>query len=96
MAIDSMQKVIGEIRDQGFCVLRGHLPSRLVDACRDAFWPRLLAYLESGQASNRGPYRHCLAMPFERHGASCAFRSGSERHMIAHSRPIPLPAQEDP
>ena len=63
--MESVQRTIDEVRDQGFCVLRGHFPSRLVDACRSAFWPRLLAYLDSGQASNRGPHRHFLAMPFE-------------------------------
>ncbi len=63
--MESVQRTIDEVRDQGFCVLRGHFPSRLVDACRSAFWPRLLAYLDSGQASNRGPHRHFVAMPFE-------------------------------
>ena len=64
-SIASVQKTISQVQDQGYCVLRGHFPSRLVDACRDAFWPRLLAYLKSGQASNRGPHRHFLPMPFE-------------------------------
>jgi hypothetical protein len=64
-SIEPAQNMIDEIQDQGYCVLRSHFPSRLVDACRDAFWPRLLAYLDSGQASNRGPHRHFLAMPFE-------------------------------
>ncbi len=64
-SIEPVQKAIGEIQDRGYCVLRNHFTSRLVDACRDAFWPRLLAYLDSGHASNRGPHRHFLAMPFE-------------------------------
>jgi len=65
MGIEPVQKAISEILDQGYCVLRSHFPLCLVDACRDAFWPRLLGYLGSGKASNRGPHRHFLAMPFE-------------------------------
>ncbi len=64
-SIEPVRKAIGEVQDRGYCVLRNHFKSRLVDACRDAFWPRLLAYLDSGHASNRGPHRHFLAMPFE-------------------------------
>lgn len=63
---ETVQRAISEFRDQGFCVLRGHVPCGLVTACRDAFWPRLLAYLQSGHASNRGPHRHFLPMPFDR------------------------------
>jgi hypothetical protein len=63
---ETVQRAISEFRDEGFCVLRRHLPSRVVNACRDAFWPCLLAYLQRGNASNRGPHRHFLPMPFER------------------------------
>src|ERR1700728_2980405 len=57
---------IRELHDQGFCVLRKHFPKRLVDTCREAFWPVLLDYLEShGREPNRGPRRHFLPMPFE-------------------------------
>lgn len=34
-----------QIRDQGYCALRAHFPPPLVEACRDAFWPVLLAHL---------------------------------------------------
>ena len=57
---------IQAIRDQGFCVLPGHFPHRLIRDCRDAFWPVLLAYLQAHAGEpNRGPYRHFLPMPFE-------------------------------
>ena len=56
---------ISELRDKGFCVLRHHFTPVLVEACRKAFWPHLLTYLNSGHASNRGPNRHYVAMPFE-------------------------------
>ena len=57
---------IREIQDRGFCVLSAHLPQCLVNDCRDAFWPVLLAHLKAhGHESNRGPDRHFLPMPFE-------------------------------
>jgi hypothetical protein len=64
-SVESVHEKIGEVREHGYCILRGHFAPRLVDACREAFWPQLLAYLGSGVASNRGPHRHFLAMPFE-------------------------------
>ncbi len=64
-SIESIHEKISEIREQGFCILRNHFPPALVEACRQAFWPRLLAYINSVQAANRGPHRHFLAMPFE-------------------------------
>jgi len=62
---ETVRNTISALEERGYGVLRGHFPSRLVDACRRAFWPRLLAYLDSGAASNRGPHRHFLPMPFE-------------------------------
>jgi ectoine hydroxylase-related dioxygenase (phytanoyl-CoA dioxygenase family) len=55
-----------ELRQNGYCVLRAHLPASAIDACRDAFWPRLLAWLEDhAHEPNRGPHRHFLPMPFD-------------------------------
>jgi hypothetical protein len=55
-----------EIQDKGFCVLKAHFARPAIDACRDAFWPLLLAYLKiHGNEPNRGPHRHFLPMPFE-------------------------------
>jgi len=64
-SIESIREKISEVREQGFCILRKHFAPLLVEACRQAFWPRLLTHLDSGHASNRGPHRHFLAMPFE-------------------------------
>jgi hypothetical protein len=64
-SIELVQKAIREFHDRGYCVLRKQFTPGLVEACRDAFWPRLLAYLDSAQAPNRGPHRHFLAMPFD-------------------------------
>ena len=54
-----------ELSEMGFCVLRGHFPALLIDACRVAFWPILLHHL-NGQEPNRGPHRHFVPMPFHR------------------------------
>ena len=62
---ESARAAIREFDNQGYCVLRGHFPPRLVEACREAFWTRLLAYLDGGPGPNRGTQRHYLPMPFE-------------------------------
>ena len=57
---------IARLKDQGFCVLKAQYTKTLVAACRQAFWPILLSYLESHHLHpNRGPHRHSLPMPFE-------------------------------
>jgi hypothetical protein len=54
-----------EIQENGYCVLRDHFSQPLIDACREGFWPILLAYLEAHRDTpNRGPHRHFLPMPF--------------------------------
>jgi hypothetical protein len=55
---------IAEFYADGYCLLRNHLPTDAVNACRRAFWPRLDAHLER-EAPNRGPHRYFIAMPFE-------------------------------
>jgi ectoine hydroxylase-related dioxygenase (phytanoyl-CoA dioxygenase family) len=60
--------LINQLNDQGFCVLRSHLQSSLIDACREAFWPILVEYLKANANNpNRGPHRHFLPMPFDEH-----------------------------
>jgi Phytanoyl-CoA dioxygenase (PhyH) len=61
-----IQDKIAEVQDKGYCILREHFASPLINSCRDAFWPLLLAYLKiHGNKPNRGPHRHFLPMPFE-------------------------------
>ena len=61
-----MQDKIAEIQDRGYCVVQRLLTPSLVEACRAAFWPHLLAYLNlNGDKPNRGPQRHFIPMPFE-------------------------------
>jgi ectoine hydroxylase-related dioxygenase (phytanoyl-CoA dioxygenase family) len=52
-----------ELSESGFCVLSGHFPVPLIDACREAFWPVLLDCLKD-QEPNRGPHRYFVPMPF--------------------------------
>jgi hypothetical protein len=60
------EKVL-ELHENGYCLLRANLPKAVVNACREAFWPILLKYLEDhGHEANRGPHRHFLPMPFRR------------------------------
>lgn len=63
----SVAQKIGELQERGFCVLTAHFPKPLVEACREAFRPVLLHYLDGHRESpNRGPHRHFLPMPFDR------------------------------
>lgn len=61
-----MTEKVFELQKNGYCVLNGHLPRSTIEACKEAFWPALLAYLKSHEHKpNRGAYRHFLPMPFE-------------------------------
>jgi ectoine hydroxylase-related dioxygenase (phytanoyl-CoA dioxygenase family) len=60
----SVEDAIRGFQTRGFCVLRNHFDPQLIEACRNAFWPRLLAYIKAAEP-NRGPHRHFLPMPFE-------------------------------
>jgi hypothetical protein len=64
-SFNSISEKISEVREQGFCILKSHFAPLLVEACREAFWPRLLTHINSGRVSNRGLHRHFFAMPFE-------------------------------
>jgi ectoine hydroxylase-related dioxygenase (phytanoyl-CoA dioxygenase family) len=65
-ALTNTKDKTAELQENGFCVLRGHFPIPLIDACREAFWPILLGYLERHREDpNRGPYRHFVPMPFD-------------------------------
>jgi len=62
----SVQNSLIELREKGFCVLKRHFDAALIHACREAFWPTLLSYVDThGDAPNRGPNRHFLPMPFQ-------------------------------
>jgi hypothetical protein len=64
--IAKMQDKLRDVQENGYCVLRQHFTRRLIDACRNAFWPRLLRYLEvHDNEPNRGAYRHFVPMAFE-------------------------------
>jgi len=64
-AMIANEKIL-ELHENGYCVLRAHLPKDTIKACREAFRPILLAYVKNHEHQpNRGPYRHFLPMPFE-------------------------------
>ena len=55
-----------ELREQGYCVLKGLLSVESVEDARRAFWSVLTDYLAAhSDTSNHGPHRHFVAMPFE-------------------------------
>jgi hypothetical protein len=61
-----MQDKLIDLQKNGYCVLKRHFAPSLIAACREAFWPPLLRYLDvHGKEPNRGPHRHYLPMPFE-------------------------------
>ena len=62
---EALNEALVRLQESGYCILRRHFSESQVGACREAFWPILLDYLESHQdAPNRGPHRHFLPMPF--------------------------------
>jgi ectoine hydroxylase-related dioxygenase (phytanoyl-CoA dioxygenase family) len=64
--LKGIQDKVKEIQNRGYCVLKEHFSRPLIDACRDAFWPVLLTYLQNvHHEANRGAHRHFLPMPFE-------------------------------
>jgi hypothetical protein len=64
-SFNSISEKISEVREQGYCILKSHLAPQVVEACRQAFWPRLVKHINSGCGSNRGLHRHFFAMSFE-------------------------------
>ena len=58
---------IEELQEQGYCLLKAHLSTSLIDNCRSAFLPVFEKYInDSGHLPNRGANRHFLPMPFAR------------------------------
>ena len=65
MSINIKEKV-DEIRHEGFCILRRHLPRDLMQACNEAFAPILQDHAtEIADNPNRGPMRHYISLPFK-------------------------------
>ena len=65
MADADVQSCIQKIRQDGYCILRGHFPVDAVEACRVAFEPIAEAYLAKfADKPNRGPNRHYIPLPF--------------------------------
>ncbi|HEX8696106.1 MAG TPA: phytanoyl-CoA dioxygenase family protein [Longimicrobium sp.] len=62
--MDDARDRLGELEERGYCVLPRRFARPLVDACRTAVWPVLLAHVERHEP-NRGANRHFFPMPFE-------------------------------
>jgi ectoine hydroxylase-related dioxygenase (phytanoyl-CoA dioxygenase family) len=56
--------LLRELHEAGFTILRAHFAPRLLEDCREAFWPLLLEHLKTNQP-NRGENRFFLPMPFD-------------------------------
>jgi ectoine hydroxylase-related dioxygenase (phytanoyl-CoA dioxygenase family) len=51
--------------DDGFCILRDHFPTGILNAWCEAFTPLLEAHVErEGHLQNRGPGRYYVTLPF--------------------------------
>lgn len=55
---------LADLREVGYCLLRGHFSHDAVLSCRDAVWPLVLTRAAKG-SSNRGPSRFYFPMPFD-------------------------------
>jgi len=65
MAKVDIQGCIEQIRNDGYCILRGHFPVDAVRECLEAFEPIANAFLaEHADNPNRGPNRHYIPLPF--------------------------------
>jgi ectoine hydroxylase-related dioxygenase (phytanoyl-CoA dioxygenase family) len=54
-----------EVYRDGFCVLPGHIPPRIIETWREAFAPLLERHIErEGHMRNRGPARYYVTLPF--------------------------------
>lgn len=66
LTTNNFAEKIEELNKNGYCILKNHFESSLVDSCKLAFLPTLAAYLQRNEhLSNRGANRHFLPMPFE-------------------------------
>ena len=63
---NSLRDKIDEFQELGYCLLRAHLSTVLIDNCRSSFLPYFQKYMQDhGHLPNRGVNRHFLPMPFE-------------------------------
>ena len=67
-----MRDKIYSLQEQGYCVLEQRYTRILIAACRAAFWPRMLQYIELHHSEpNRGPHHHFIPMPFVQFLSPC-------------------------
>lgn len=61
-------RLVAAVRQEGFVIIRNALPTAWVDACSEAFVPRLRAHIQrigenDPKTRNRGPFRHFMDVP---------------------------------
>jgi hypothetical protein len=62
---EEIQAFADTVRQDGFCILRGHFPVELVHEWRRAFDPLMDERIANGTASARGPNRYYISLPFK-------------------------------
>ena len=66
LAADIHAALADQVLQDGFCVLRDHLPRPTLLAWRDAFLPLLHQHIDrEGHRRNRGPQRYYITLPFQ-------------------------------
>lgn len=61
-------RLVAAVRQEGFVIIRNAMPTAWVDACSEAFVPRLRAHIQrigedDPKTRNRGPFRHFMDVP---------------------------------
>jgi hypothetical protein len=66
MRENELDSLTDQVRQDGFCILRNHLPRDLMQDCNKAFTPILRDYLvQHDKEPNRGLRRHYIPLPLE-------------------------------
>ena len=66
LAADIHAALADQVLQDGFCVLRDHLPRPTLLAWREAFLPLLHQHIDrEGHRRNRGPQRYYITLPFQ-------------------------------
>jgi ectoine hydroxylase-related dioxygenase (phytanoyl-CoA dioxygenase family) len=59
-----LSEFVHDVLVEGFCILKGHFPKEKLIALREAFEPILFERIQQGVASDRGPSRYYISLPF--------------------------------
>jgi hypothetical protein len=62
----ALDGLIDTVRRDGFCILKGHFSQDLIREWRQSFEPLMDERISNGSASERGPNRYYISLPFTR------------------------------